>query len=156
MTCREKLAIEHPEKIDPNELGGCWGCPQAYGYLRRPEYCMPVKVDKEKMCTACWDREIPGTEKIKKENEIMPTHDINAREVTKEDLLREIELAHAHIQEMEKRMRNLDKYNQYKEAGEEIKAMHVAFIDAGFSDDQAFELIKASIQAAMPHVLRGM
>lgn len=62
MTCREKLAIEHPEKIDPNCDGGCYGCPSHRGYLSKKEektFCINSNAD----CTACWDQEIPG-EKI--------------------------------------------------------------------------------------------
>jgi hypothetical protein len=152
MTCTEHLRQRFPE----------WTDDQIHDYTR--SYCPwevgidypPEKVCRHSRCSECWGTDIPEPKKIKKEKKTMPTHDINAREVTKEDLIREIEAAHNHIQEMEKRMRNLDKYNQYKEAGEEIKAMHVAFVDAGFSDEQAFELIKTSIQAAMPSVMRGV
>lgn len=56
MTCREKLAKEHPEKINPNVEGGCWGCPSYYGYMSNP-VCYEIS------CGECWDREIPGTEK---------------------------------------------------------------------------------------------
>lgn len=63
MTCREKLAIEHPEKIDPDEYGGCVYCPNSYGYLDPPDYCgSGVDLSKDEYdanCTKCWDREIP-------------------------------------------------------------------------------------------------
>lgn len=54
MTCREKLAIEHPEKLDSERLGGCKGCPQTYKYAKEPEWC---KMNNE-TCTKCWDREV--------------------------------------------------------------------------------------------------
>lgn len=63
MTCREKLAKEHPECISDKYTGGCKFCPTNYGYLGNPIYC-PACSDEEK-CTMCWDREIPGTEKSK-------------------------------------------------------------------------------------------
>lgn len=54
MTCREKLAIEHPEKICPEALGGCIDCPVNYGYIERDgSLCLGLR------CTECWDREIP-------------------------------------------------------------------------------------------------
>ena len=132
MTCREKLKLGRPGfSADALEEITRSYCPFDMGIDYPPE-----KICRHSRCSECWDTEIPEIETINlKEKNIMPTHTINAREVTKEDLIREIEAAHNHIQEMEKRMRNLDKYNQYKEAGEEIKAMHVAFVDAGFSDD---------------------
>lgn len=55
MTCREKLKLEHPERIDPDLFGGCDGCPDDYGYLPVPKLCDP----DSKYCTICWDREIP-------------------------------------------------------------------------------------------------
>lgn len=57
MTCRERLAKEHPEKIDSYCFGGCRGCPDDYNYLPSPEYCKTRP--SESMCEKCWDREIP-------------------------------------------------------------------------------------------------
>lgn len=59
MTCREKLAKEHPEQVDSGWLGGCHGCPMNYDYLPKPEYC---ELGSSRECNRCWDREIPGTE----------------------------------------------------------------------------------------------
>lgn len=54
MTCREKLAIEHPEKVDSKRIGGCVGCPYAYGYAKEPEECKNGSLN----CWECWDREV--------------------------------------------------------------------------------------------------
>lgn len=54
MTCREKLAMEHPEEVSEIFYGGCEGCPGGYGYAKKPKWC---KVDREK-CKTCWDREV--------------------------------------------------------------------------------------------------
>lgn len=58
MTCLEKLAMEHPEKVNPNLNGGASGCPSSYGYMDDPpeEIC-----GGEENCRACWNRECPGT-----------------------------------------------------------------------------------------------
>lgn len=55
MTCREKLKMEHPDKLDNGCRGNCLGCPDEYGYLDIPIYC---RCD-DATCTRCWDREIP-------------------------------------------------------------------------------------------------
>lgn len=69
MTCREKLAIEHPDKINPTCDGGCRGCPSQYGYMDRDAFvCSGIPNDKQ--CTKCWDREIPGTEPAKPSNQL--------------------------------------------------------------------------------------
>lgn len=66
MTCREKLAIEHPEELDSGRLGGCKGCPQTYKYAKEPEWC---KMNNE-TCTKCWDREVETEVKTEMENGI--------------------------------------------------------------------------------------
>jgi hypothetical protein len=73
MTCREKLAKEHPDMIDPNENGGCRGCPSSYGYLVDPDYCV---CDESGMlqyerCDRCWSREIPEKNDTRKSEEIV-------------------------------------------------------------------------------------
>lgn len=64
MTCREKLAIEHPECVDKDFWGGCESCPSKYGYLEDPKVCPKthVQMSAEEVCRECWDREIPNSE----------------------------------------------------------------------------------------------
>jgi hypothetical protein len=56
MTCKEKLALEHPELRDLRipEVG----CPHNYGYLPIPDGCGECGWEGI-TCSACWDREIP-------------------------------------------------------------------------------------------------
>lgn len=65
MTCREKLAIEHPEQVTVYADGGCWGCPCDYDYLGKPDYCHGFNAHRNEHdeCTYCWDREIPDESK---------------------------------------------------------------------------------------------
>ena len=58
MTCREKLAIEHPKYVGSQHIGGCWQCPNDYGYLNPLDSDCPCNYNEEK-CSLCWDREIP-------------------------------------------------------------------------------------------------
>ena len=60
MTCREKLAKEHPEKINVIYCGRC-GRPPDYGYMGQPDYCITKTGNNnaEEICAECWDREIP-------------------------------------------------------------------------------------------------
>ena len=70
MTAREKLTVEHPEKLDDLELGGCMGCPEDYGYLPDADFCTnnyDRYGDLFERCKKCWDREIP--EEMKEEKE---------------------------------------------------------------------------------------
>ena len=71
MTAREKLAMEHPEKLDDLEPGGCLGCPENYGYLPDPDFCendYDHYSTRFERCKKCWDREIPEELKEEKEN----------------------------------------------------------------------------------------
>lgn len=66
MTYREKLKMEHPEKVDKKFIGGCNGCPSGVGY--GPESVKNGCVPNEAKCTACWNKVIPGTEEREYEN----------------------------------------------------------------------------------------
>lgn len=59
MTCREKLELEYPSRVNRQFDGGCFGCPSDYGYIDDPTHCSRPS---NKICTKCWDREIPDTE----------------------------------------------------------------------------------------------
>lgn len=73
MTFREKLMKEHPDKLDNDFVGGCYACPESYGY----EKGLPCGNHNEEKCRACWDREIPGTEKPKpKDDSPMPLREM--------------------------------------------------------------------------------
>lgn len=56
MTCREKLAIEHPEFVDKKYIGGCKDCPHDYGYAKQPDWFC----NGEATCTRCWNRPVEG------------------------------------------------------------------------------------------------
>ena len=153
MTCREKLMLEHPDRIGDQWQGGCNGCPSMRGYLEDP----PESWCKDYRCTECWDREIPETDisNNEKENETMAVT-VPVGKMTKAQLLEEIERAHAHIVEVEAKLEDLQKYEKYKDAADEIKAIHTALMDSGFTNEQAFDLLKTTMQSMMPTILRGM
>lgn len=65
MTYRDKLQREHPERINEDCLGGCDRCPHDYGYEKKKEEICEVS-DEE--CRKCWDRVIPGTEEMTKDD----------------------------------------------------------------------------------------
>ena len=61
MTCREKLKMEHPDKVGNEFPGGCVFCPSSYGYLDDPLECNTLNCGGSDLCSKCWDREIPET-----------------------------------------------------------------------------------------------
>ena len=67
MTCREKLASEYPNLINPNLYGGADKCPHTYGYADRPDFCIKYIPATNERCTRCWDREY-----VEKNTEVVP------------------------------------------------------------------------------------
>lgn len=67
---------------------------------------------------------------------------------TKTELMEEIEQKNAEIKKLEEEIKMLEKYKQYKDMGDELKAMHTAYEVAGFNSDQAFTLLIETIKAA--------
>lgn len=155
MTCREKLMLEHPGMVGNQYQGGCCGCPSMRGYLEDPpeEWCKKV------LCTECWDREIPGTENDisnnEKENETMAVT-VPVQKMTKAQMVEEIERANKRIHEVETELKNLERYKQYEDMADEMKALHTAFMNSGFSNEQAFEMLKMLTESVVPVALRGM
>ena len=58
MTFKEKLQMEHPEKVNERFGGGWLECPDTYGYGNMEGKCT---FD----CKSCWDREMPNEELVK-------------------------------------------------------------------------------------------
>lgn len=70
-TFRELLVLEHPDAVREEFVGGCYGCPQNYGYEPENKPCPHEHVHrreaKEVLCAACWDRIVPGSEALPNE-----------------------------------------------------------------------------------------
>lgn len=62
-------------------------------------------------------------------------------QITKKQLEEELKKAQAKLAEFEK-------YELVRKAAGEMKAMQMAFVDAGFTEDQAFQLIISSLPLA--------
>lgn len=63
MTYKEKLMMDHPDYIDPRLHGNCCGCPSGYGYCSEDENLCKIRgvhTGDEKICTECWNREMPA------------------------------------------------------------------------------------------------
>lgn len=89
MTCRQKLAIEHPDEVGEKFRGGCLGCPECHGYLNNPPYCDKGRDDE--ICARCWDREIPETDTdttphIKDSGERRQFYDVNGNPMAVRDI----------------------------------------------------------------------
>lgn len=142
MTRKEKLRLDHPDWSE-NQFRRIFrdSCPSEYGFEEMDEYCVVA-------CAECWNKEIPETKPTEKENDIMPINVAATREVTKADLIKEIEFARNHISEMEIELKKLEQYKKNVAIANEMKAIHNSLVEVGFTDEQAFELMKCALQAA--------
>lgn len=71
-----------------------------------------------------------------------------ATKKTKAELMEELENVKNNKAELEKELKNLEKYKQYESAAGELHALYTSFVMVGFSDVQAFELLKLMMQNA--------
>lgn len=67
---------------------------------------------------------------------------------TEEELLEKIEELNAEIEELHGEIKNMEKYESFRKVADELKLTTSAFVDAGFTEEQAFDLLKAMIPSA--------
>lgn len=68
---------------------------------------------------------------------------------TKNELLEEIEQKNGEIEVLKADIEKLEKYRKYDEMTDEIKAINDSFVRSGFTEQQAFELTKGAVKAAV-------
>lgn len=153
MTYLEKFKQEHPEEsIMPDGLPIF--CPHAYW----PEHEYDDRINElccgrnthNPVCSECWNREIPGTEPVnktennereeKKMENTVPA--IYSTRKTKAQLLEE-------IADLKKELAQMERYKQYEECAGEMAAMRESFEKAGFTREEAFEMVKLMIENAV-------
>lgn len=79
------------------------------------------------------------------EGEISPP----PKQLTKEDLLKIIKEKEADIKSLHAEIDKLEKYKALEEGAEAIKVLHTAFMNSGFSDEQAFALVEKMMDAVI-------
>lgn len=68
---------------------------------------------------------------------------------TKNELLEEIEQKNGEIEVLKTDIEKLEKYRKYDEMADEIKAINDSFVRSGFTEQQAFELTRGAVTAAV-------
>ena len=68
---------------------------------------------------------------------------------TKAQLVEELDQLKERTAAVEKQLKNMDRYKQYEECADDIKVMHTALMNSGFTDEQAFDLIKTMTMMAV-------
>lgn len=67
----------------------------------------------------------------------------------KNELLEEIEQKNEEIEVLKADIEKLEKYRKYDEMADEVKAINDSFVRSGFTEQQAFELTRGAITAAV-------
>lgn len=67
---------------------------------------------------------------------------------TKEQLQEEIDANLAVIDDLKSQVKRLEKYQKYDEMAEEIFAIKNSYVRAGFTEEQAFQLVKCAVEQA--------
>lgn len=136
MTFLEKYKQEHPD-YQSNAEPFIY-CPDDFDY-EKPHPCDGMS------CYDCWAREIPGTEN-KKEKKNMATK-------TKKELVEELKEACENIENLKKEIEKCERYKQYEECANEFAALRESFVNAGFSKDEAFMLVRDVFVSKVKSVL---
>lgn len=111
MTFRERLQKEHPDKIDDDFRGGCFGCPENYGYEEEQDietYC------KKTECSDCWNREIPESSGLSANEPVTQNENggkQHNREYSSEMLPPKALLAVSHVRWEAANIHGYDEYN---------------------------------------------
>lgn len=66
--------------------------------------------------------------------------------MTKAELMDEVKTKNDEIKALKAEIEKLDRYKTYQDGADELAAVRLAYIKAGFSEAEAFELTKMMIQ----------
>lgn len=69
-------------------------------------------------------------------------------EKTKAMLFEEIQQKNDEIKDLKKDLARLEKYKQYEDSADEIRAIYNSYVNVGFSEDQAFQMLLRMIETA--------
>lgn len=67
---------------------------------------------------------------------------------TKTELMEEINVRNKEIEKLNEEIKKLERYKVYQDSADELAAVRLSYIKAGFSEAEAFELTKMMIQMA--------
>lgn len=85
---------------------------------------------------------VTHVEFVDRTSELIPTAP------TEEDYKQQLADAKAKAEELQKKIETFERYKQYEEMADELAAMKNAYIQAGFSKEEAFQLLTETMKAA--------
>lgn len=74
---------------------------------------------------------------------------------TKAELLEEIEKKNEELKNLKEEVENLERYKQYDDCANETRAAYQSFVNAGFSDEQAFKILTITLDNSTKRTLFG-
>lgn len=74
---------------------------------------------------------------------------------TKNELLEEIEQKNEELKSLKEEMKNLEKYKQYDDCANEVRAMYQSFVNSGFSEEQSFQILTITLNNSTKRTLFG-
>ena len=72
--------------------------------------------------------------------------------LTKAELLQELENTRKHAENLKKQVEALERYKKYEEGADEVKALHDSYVNAGFTEEQAFQLTMTAYNGVIKHL----
>lgn len=147
MTFREKFGKEgHPRcpGFTAKDIQNAMFCPLDLGYEQ-----VKVPCPKDEFgaidCDACWNREMPKTKPAEILNKITEEESKKMNETTQKS----VEELKKEIVALQEQLKRNEEYAQLEKAARQIKMAHDAFMNAGFTSEQAFEILKLAFDKCM-------
>lgn len=84
------------------------------------------------------------TENIKTEDVVMAT-----TRKTKDELSKELKEAYIRIAELNRELNDAKEREKLQESADKVAQMRDAFVNAGFTKEEAFQLVRTAIEAAL-------
>lgn len=141
MTRREKYLQEHPNaKVNGN--GNPLGCPS--------EYLDDGECGKHYTCKECWDQEVPGTNTTNEPRK-------ETEEMAEKVLMSTEDMFNANRNQIDYLMaenKMLEQQVQTERAARQVRMIFDAYVGAGFTEEQAWELVKMLTKGAIENSIK--
>lgn len=73
---------------------------------------------------------------------------------TKAELMEEIKAKNQEIANLKSEVEKLDRYKKYEELTNELAAIRDSFVKSGFSESEAYDMVKSFMQLTIPMAMR--
>lgn len=75
---------------------------------------------------------------------------------TKAELMEEINVKNEELKSLKAEIEKLERYKTYQDGADELAAIRLSYIKAGFSEAEAFEITKMMIQVVAGHTFTNL